>query len=135
MMDTEGRSAPELLLPAGGFESALAAIEGGADALYFGFAELSARKQARNFDRLEYRRLLAHARSKGVKLYAALNTVIPELELPRAAQILAFLGRFPPDAIIVQDWGLASLIRTFLPSTPIHASTQTAVQGAQAVRM
>lgn len=47
------RMLPELLLPAGSFDSALAAIEGGADALYFGFSEFSARKQARNFDSLE----------------------------------------------------------------------------------
>ena len=56
---------PELLLPAGGFDPAIAAIEGGADALYFGFADFSARRQARNFDRVEYRRLYRFARDKG----------------------------------------------------------------------
>ncbi|MGA2545064.1 MAG: peptidase U32 family protein [Rectinemataceae bacterium] len=126
---------PELLLPAGGFDSAIAAIEGGADALYLGFADFSARKQAKNFDRIEYRRLYRLARDRGVKLYAALNIVILEDELAEAARLLAFLGRFPPDAVIVQDWGLARLIKDRHPGIAIHASTQTAVQGSAAARV
>lgn len=126
---------PELLLPAGGFDSAIAAIEGGADALYLGFADFSARKQAKNFDRIEYRRLYRLARNKGIKLYAALNTVILQDELTEAARLLAFLGRFPPDAVIVQDWGLARLIKDRHPGIAIHASTQMAVQGSAAARI
>ncbi len=122
-------------MPAGGFESALASIEGGADALYLGFSDFSARRQAKNFDRLEYRRLHRLARERGVKLYAALNTVLLQGELGGAARLLAFLGRFPPDAIIVQDWGLAALIRERHPGIAIHASTQAAVQGAEAARI
>ncbi|MGO8692367.1 MAG: peptidase U32 family protein [Rectinemataceae bacterium] len=126
---------PELLLPAGSFESALAAIEGGADALYFGFADYSARKQARNLDRLEYRRLLGHARDRGVRLYAALNTVILEKELGDITGLLVFLSRFPPDAIIVQDWGLARLVRERFPALSLHASTQMAIQTPQAAHL
>jgi putative protease len=126
---------PELLLPAGGFDSAIAAIDGGADALYLGFSDFSARKQAKNFDRLEYRRLYRFARDRGVKLYAALNTVILQEELEGAARILAFLGRFPPDAVIVQDWGLARLVKDRYPGIAIHASTQAGVQGQGAARV
>ena len=126
---------PELLLPAGGFDQAIAAIEGGADALYLGFADFSARRQAKNFDRLEYRRLYRLARDRGIKLYAALNTIILQEELESAASLLAFLGRFPPDAVIVQDWGLAKLIKDRHPGIAIHASTQAAVQGAAAARV
>jgi putative protease len=122
-------------LPAGGFDSAIAAIEGGADALYLGFGEFSARRQARNFDRLEYRRLHRLAREKGVRLYAALNTVILEDEFEGAAALMAFLGRFPPDAVLVQDWGLAALIRERHPGIAIHASTQAAAQGGSAARI
>lgn len=125
-------SRPELLLPAGGFDSAIASIEGGADALYLGFSDFSARKQAKNFDRTEYRRLYRYARDKGIKLYAALNTIIEEEEMEGAARLLSFLGRFPPDAVIVQDWGLARLIRERHPTIAIHASTQTAAQGGAA---
>ncbi len=123
---------PELLLPAGGFDQAIAAVEGGADALYLGFADFSARRQARNFDAIEYRRLHGFARRKGVKLYAALNTVILQDELEGASRLLAFLGRFPPDAVIVQDWGLARIVKERHPGIAIHASTQAAVQGSAA---
>jgi putative protease len=126
---------PELLLPAGGFDAAIAAIDGGADALYLGFSEFSARKGARNFDRLEYRRLHGFARRKGVRLYVALNTILLPAELERAAELLAFLGRFPPDAVLVQDWGLAALVRDRHPGIAIHASTQAAVQGVCAARI
>ncbi len=122
-------------MPAGSFDSALASIEGGADALYFGFAGFSARRQARNFDRLEYRRLLRLARGKGVRLYAAMNTVVLQRELAQAAELLAFLGRFPPDAVIVQDWGLARLIRARHQGIAIHASTQAALQGPGAIEL
>jgi U32 family peptidase len=126
---------PELLLPAGSFDSALAAIDGGADALYLGFTDFSARKGARNFGRLEYRRLYRLARDRGIKLYVALNTVILQEELEAAATLLAFLGRFPPDAVIVQDWGLARIIKDRHPGIAIHASTQAAVQGSGAARL
>lgn len=129
------RTLPELLLPAGGFDSAIAAIEGGADALYLGFADFSARKQAKNFDRTEYRKLYRLARDRGVRLYAALNTIILQDELEAAAALLAFLGRFPPDAVIVQDWGLARLVRDRHPGIAIHASTQAAVQGSEGARI
>ncbi|HOX32175.1 MAG TPA: peptidase U32 family protein [Spirochaetales bacterium] len=128
-------SRPELLLPAGSFDAGLAAIEGGADALYFGFADFSARKAARNLDALEYRRLLRFARDRGLALYAAINTVILETELPALAELLAFLGAFPPDAVIIQDWGLARLIKARHPGIAIHASTQTAIQGPAAARI
>jgi putative protease len=126
---------PELLMPAGGFDSAVASIEGGADALYLGFSEFSARRQARNFDRLEYRRLYRFARQRGVKIYITLNTVVFDDELEGVASLLAFLGRFPPDAALVQDWGLAALIRKSFPGIAIHASTQAAAQGASAARI
>jgi U32 family peptidase len=128
-------SIPELLMPAGGFDSALASIEGGADALYLGFSEFSARRQARNFDRLEYRRLHRFARGKGVRLYVTLNTILLDGEIEAVSGLLAFLGRFPPDAVLVQDWGLASLIRERHPGIVIHASTQAAVQGVSAARI
>lgn len=126
---------PELLLPAGSFESALAAIEGGADALYFGFGDFSARKQARNLDRLEYRRLLRHAQGRKVKLYVTINTIILERELEKLCALLVFLSRFPPDAVIVQDWGLARLIHERFPAFCLHGSTQMAIQTPEAARL
>jgi putative protease len=129
------RSLPELLLPAGSFDSAIAAFEGGADAVYLGFRDFSARRQARNFDREEYRRLLAFARSRDKRLYVTLNTVIAEAEMAAAADLLVFLARFRPDAVIFQDWGIASLVRDRFPELPLHASTQAAIQTPEAARL
>ncbi|HTX71323.1 MAG TPA: peptidase U32 family protein, partial [Rectinemataceae bacterium] len=129
------RSVPELLLPAGSFDAAIAAIDGGADALYFGFASFSARKQARNFDPVDYRRLLRHARQRGIRLYVTLNTIVLERELEEISRLLVFLSRFPPDALIVQDWGLVRLVRDRFPALALHASTQMAVQTPEAASL
>lgn len=126
---------PELLLPAGSFDSALAAFEGGADAVYFGFKEFSARASARNFSHEEYRRLLQLARDTGKAVYAAINTLIYSQEMREAVSLLAFLSEFPPDALILQDWGLVRLIRQSFPGLTMHASTQMAIQTPDAARL
>lgn len=123
---------PELLLPAGSFDGGIAAFEGGADAVYLGMKRFSARKQARNFDELEYRRMLAYAREKTKKIYVAINTVITESELPELTNLLGFLARFVPDAVIFQDWAVAGLIRERYPDLHLHASTQMALQSTAA---
>jgi putative protease len=130
-----GRRIPELLLPAGGFDAAVAAFEGGADAIYLGLKTFSARKQARNFDELEYRRILARAHSMGRKVFVAINTTIVESELERLCEVLGFLSRFRPDAIIFQDWAVAALAKTSYSGFHLHASTQTALQGGAAIRL
>ena len=130
---SSNRGLPELLLPAGGFDAAIAAFDGGGDAVYLGLRDFSARKQARNFDDLEYRRILRLARDRGKRIYVAMNTIVTDAELPAAAERLAFLSRFAPDALIFQDWGLARLARRNFPEIPLHASTQTAIQTDAAV--
>lgn len=126
---------PELLLPAGGFDAGLAALEGGADAVYLGFSEFSARKQARNFGREEYRRILRRAHKDGKRVYVTVNTVILEPELQGLAELFAFLDRFPPDAILFQDWGVAAMLRARFPGIALHASTQMAIQSPEAARL
>ncbi len=126
---------PELLLPAGGFDAGIAAFEGGADAVYLGFQSFSARRQARNFDEDGYRRLLRLARDEGKRIYAAINTVLRDDEYIQVAELLAFLEDYPPDAVIFQDWGLASLLHERLPGIHLHASTQTAIQTPDAARL
>ncbi|HUX36917.1 MAG TPA: peptidase U32 family protein [Rectinemataceae bacterium] len=132
---SSNRGLPELLLPAGGFDAAIAAFEGGADAIYLGLADFSARKQARNFDDVEYRRILEHARGKDRRVYVAMNTVVTEEELAAIAEKLVFLSRFAPDALIFQDWGLARLVAERFPGLVLHASTQSAIQTDAAVRL
>lgn len=126
---------PELLLPAGSLDSGLAAFEGGADAVYLGFAEFSARKQARNFSRDDYRRILRSARGSGRRVYVTINTVLLDSEFPALVDLLCFLDHFRPDAVLFQDWGVASIIHQRFPAIKLHASTQTAMQGPAAARL
>lgn len=129
---SEKTAMPELLLPAGGFDAGIAAFEGGADAVYLGFKDFSARRQARNFTVDEYRRLLRFAHEGGKKVYAALNTVVLPSDDGELGRILSVISAYPPDAVIFQDWGLASLLHSLFPKLALHASTQTAIQTPEA---
>jgi len=125
---------PELVLPGGGFDGAIAAFDGGADAIYLGLSRFSARRQARNFDSLEYRKILKFARDQGKRIYVALNTLVLESEMALVSETLGFLSRFAPDAIIVQDWGLASLVRERYPTLPDRHKDPTGRSRSQACR-
>src|SRR5574344_624967 len=119
-------STPELLAPAGDFETALAAFQAGADAVYLGLDAFSARAEAKNLTTDELRLLLAEARSlkPARKVYVTFNTLLDEADLPAAVEKLAILAELGPDALIVQDLGVARLVRRHFPSLAIHASTQ-----------
>ncbi|MFN3411100.1 MAG: U32 family peptidase [Exilispira sp.] len=116
---------PELIAPAGSLESAIYAFNAGADAVYFGLTYFSARKYAINFNEAQYRKLLFYAKRNDKKVYLTLNTLVKEEEIPNLFNILNFLSIFPPDAIIIQDFGLIEIIRYFLKDIKIHASTQS----------
>ncbi len=142
MPDAATGTAPELLAPAGNFDCALSAFAAGADAVYLGLDCFSARAEADNFTLGKLRLLLAHARSLppasprspgGRKVYVAMNTVIAGADMPRAAETLAALDEFPPDAVIVQDLGLARMARESFPRLVLHASTQLAVHSPAGV--
>lgn len=127
---------PELLAPAGSPEAAAAAFAAGADAVYAGMREFSARAEAGNFDEAELSSLVAHARSlrPARKVYVALNTVVREGERAALVRTLSALERIGPDALIVQDPGVARIARRHFPSLTLHASTQMAVHSAEGVR-
>ena len=127
----------ELLSPAGDFETALAAFEAGADAVYCGLADFSARAFAQNFTFEELSRLTAYAREKGRKVYVTFNTVVDEDSLDDAIATLARLEEIAPDGVIVQDLGVARLCRRHFPGLALHASTQLVVhnlEGALALK-
>ena len=123
----------ELLSPAGDFETALAAFAAGADAVYCGLQDFSARAFAKNFSFEDLRRLVACARAKGKKVYVTFNTIIDEDELEPAIETLARLDEIAPDALIVQDLGVARLCRRHFPSLAIHASTQLVAHNLEGV--
>lgn len=115
---------PELLAPAGSRASLEAAIEGGADAVYFGASEFNARMRAENFDDAALRESLALCRAYGVKTYITLNTRLFDDELSGALSLAARLWEWGATALIVADMGIASLIKKHIPKLEIHASTQ-----------
>ncbi|RJX33407.1 MAG: U32 family peptidase [Desulfurivibrio sp.] len=125
----------ELLAPAGSIEAFFAAMENGADAVYCGLKEFSARVKARNFTVAEVDRLTACAHQQQRRLYVTLNTLLKEAELPRLVDLLAQLAAIGVDGIIIQDLGLWRLARTYFPQLPLHASTQMTVHNAAGVRM
>lgn len=127
---------PELLAPAGTPEAAFAALAAGADAVYLGMREFSARAEAGNFDEAQLSALLAHARSLSPRraVHVALNTLVREGECPALARLLETLEELGPDALIVQDPGVARMVRRHFPSLRLHASTQMAVHSAEGVR-
>ena len=130
----------ELLAPAGNFETALAAFEAGADAVYCGLTEFSARAFADNFSLEDLKNLLRYCRcDKGGKcdrrrkVYVTFNTVIDEDNLEAAIGQLARLDEVKPDALIVQDIGVARICRKHFPGLELHASTQLVAHNLEGV--
>ena len=127
---------PELLAPAGSLETALAAFAAGADAVYLGLDAFSARAEAVNFSVSQLRDLIAFARQSATaprKVYVTFNTLITDDELPSAVEKLAVLEELAPDGIIVQDLGVASIVRRHFPSLALHASTQLVAHNLEGV--
>lgn len=124
----------EILAPAGSFEAAVAAFEGGADAVYLGLSDFSARKAAKNFSKEELRSLKTLAAPDGKKIFAALNTVLKSSEINSALDAARFLSDISVDAVILQDIGFASLLKKLFPDLPLHVSTQMAVHTVEGVR-
>jgi U32 family peptidase len=124
---------PELLAPAGNWDCAKAAVENGADAIYFGLDRFNARMRAANFTEADLPELMAFLHRRGVKGYVTLNTLVFPAELAEAKQYLRTIIAAGVDAAIVQDIGICRLIRHLSADFPIHASTQMTVTSAAGV--
>lgn len=124
---------PELLAPAGNWECAQAAVENGADAIYFGLEKFNARMRAENFTVADLPELMEFLHLRGVKGYITLNTLIFAQELTEVQQYLKTIISAGVDAVIVQDVGICRLIRHLSPDFPIHASTQMTITSAAGV--
>ncbi|MDB6022155.1 MAG: yhbU, partial [Pedosphaera sp.] len=121
---------PELLAPAGDWECAKAAVENGADAIYFGLERFNARMRAHNFTEAALPRLMEFLHRRGVKGYVTFNTLVFANEMADAEQYLRAIIAAGVDAAIVQDIGICRLIRQISPDFPIHASTQMTITSA-----
>ncbi len=118
---------PELLAPGGSFLSALAAFDAGADGVYLGMREFSARKAAVNFSLDQLRRIRGLAADRGKRIAVTVNTVVRDAELGRLADTLGWLDALAVDAVIVQDLGVREVAARWFPRLRLHASTQMAV--------
>ncbi len=124
---------PEVLAPAGDAVSLRAAIQAGADAVYFGLEQFNARARASNFSSETLAETMAELHRHGVKGYVTLNTLVFDSELLTMEQTIRTCASAGVDAVIVQDLGVATLVRRIAPEMPIHASTQMTCTDADAV--
>jgi collagenase-like PrtC family protease len=134
-MAADTKKTVELLAPAGNAESLRAAVENGADAVYLGGKLFNARQQAGNFDMPELREGLRYAHARGVSIYLTLNTLLSDGEIPQAVAYAKEACDAGIDGIIVQDFGLAALLRKTCPELPLHGSTQMTVYDLDGVRL
>lgn len=123
----------ELLSPVGDFECLKAAVQNGANSVYFGANLFSARAFASNFDLENLERAIIYAKTRGVKTNLTLNTLIKNSEFEQAFELVSKVYEYGIDAIIVQDLGLARQLIKHFPNLDIHASTQMSIHNLQGV--
>lgn len=121
----------ELLSPVGDFECLKAAVQNGADSVYFGASNFSARASATNFDLEHLQEAITYAKLRGVHTHLTLNTLIKENEFEEAVNLASKAYTYGIDAIIVQDLGLANYLISHFPDLPIHASTQMTIHNLE----
>lgn len=124
----------ELLSPAGSREAVTAAVQNGAGAVYLGYGDYNARRNAKNFTREQLAETVEYCHVRGVKVYLTLNTLLSDAELPGAAKEAAYASEVGVDAVLVQDLGVLDLVRRAAPDVPVHASTQMSVMNLDGVR-
>lgn len=125
---------PFLLAPAGGKEQLAAAIRAGADAVYLGAGAFNARAGAENFGGGSLREAVACCHGRGVQVHVTLNTLITDRETAPLLEQLAEIAESGADAVIVQDLGVAALVRQCCPSLAMHASTQLSIHNTEGAR-
>ena len=121
------RNKYELLAPAGDMAALKAAVSAGANAIYLGYDEFSARAKAKNFNKEELEEAIDYAHLRGVDIYVTFNILIADFEVKRAMKSVKMLYDIGVDALILQDIGIAAKIREDFPDFELHASTQMAV--------
>ncbi len=125
----------EVLAPAGSFDALVAAVRSGADAVYLGAGSFNARRNAANFEGDALRDAVAYCHTRGVKVHLTLNTLVGDGEISAVLDELQKACEYGVDAVIVQDLGLASLVRKAAPELELHASTQMSVHSPSALRV
>ena len=132
-MNNEINIVPELLVPAGDFDCVRAGVQNGADCIYFGANNFSARASAKNFSLEEVAEVVKYCKLRNVKTNLTLNTLITDDEFANAIKVAEFAYKCGVDAIIVQDLGLAKYLIAHFPGMEIHGSTQMSVHNLEGV--
>ena len=122
---------PEILAPAGSMETLVAALRSGADAVYVGAKEYSARSSAVNFDLQELQQASELCHKYHAKLHLAVNTLLTDRELSAFQEFILKAVSCGIDACIVQDLGILKLLHSMIPELPLHASTQMSIHSAE----
>ena len=123
----------EILAPLGGIDDLHAALNTGADAVYLGMSEFSARKNAENFSVEDLKKACDECHRRNVKVYAALNTLIYDSETERFTECVKSAAQCGVDGLIIQDLGAAEIVRRVCPEMPRHASTQMTLNSISGV--
>ena len=124
----------ELLAPVGSFDALKAAVQNGANAVYLGGKDFSARASANNFDREELIEAVKYAHIRDVRVFVTTNTLIKQNEIEDFVEYAKFLYDIDVDALIMQDIGVAMLIHDLLPDFELHASTQMVAHSLEDVQ-
>ena len=125
----------EILAPCGGMDSVIAAVRSGADAVYLGSTDFSARAGAENFDKNALKTAVDYCHIRGVKVYLTLNTVVFDSELEDVKDTIISAAKAKVDALIVQNMGVAELSKKLVPDLPLHASTQMSVHSPSGAKL
>ena len=123
----------EILSPVGSWEMLEAAVKSGANAVYLGAKDFSARRNAENFMAEDLKKAVEYCHIRNVKVYLTLNILIKDSEMAGAFALAQSANNVGVDGIIVQDLGLAQAIHEYLPDFPLHASTQMTVHSISAL--
>jgi len=125
----------KILSPAGSLESIYSAVKFGADAIYLGLSDFSARKNAQNFTKEELREAVMHCKKRGVEVFAAINTLIYESEIKEVEKAVRTAADNGVDGIIVQDFAVYKIIKEVAPYIKLVGSTQMTVNNVYGVRL
>ena len=124
----------EILAPAGGQEQLIAAVRSGANAVYLGLKTMSARAGAANFSPEELCDAVSYCKVRGVKVYAAINTLLKNSELDLAAENIRVCARAGVDGVLIQDPAMIGLMKSICPDMPVHASTQMTIHNVSGAK-
>src|ERR1700751_508980 len=125
---------PEIMSPAGYWPQLQAAIEAGADSVYFGLKHFSARAKV-GFSLDELPEVMRTLHARGVRGFITFNTLVFEHELLEAARPIAAIVEAGADAMIVQDYGIVGLVRQVAPDMELHGSTQMSITNAEGAEL